>query len=92
MQSFSKVFKALSSEQRLKIIDHLLEVGEYKCYCELGEVVDKDMSVIYRHFKALQDAGVIETRKRGKRLEGRIKNQDKIRELIKIAKEVNNES
>lgn len=63
MQSLTKVFKALSSKQRLKIVKHLLSHGDYKCYCELGDVVEKDLSVIYRHFRALQEAGVLETRK-----------------------------
>ncbi len=92
MQSSSELFKALASEQRIKIVRHLLDKDEYKCYCEMDEVVDKDMSVIYRHFKKLDDAGLLKTRKRGKRLEGRVKNPDKVRKILKIVEEMNNES
>ena len=91
MQSLANVFKVLSSEQRLKIIEHLLEVGEYKCYCELGSVLEKDLSVIYRHFKKLENVNLIETRKRGKRLEGRVKEPEKVEKLMKIMEEIKNE-
>lgn len=74
------------------MIRHLLGEDDYKCYCEMDEVVDKDMSVIYRHFKKLDDADLLETRKRGKRLEGRVKNPDKIRKILKIVEEIKNES
>lgn len=75
----------------MEIVRHLLEVGGYKCYCELEDVVEKDMSVIYRHFRTLQEAGILETRKRGKRLEGRVKNPEKIKKILKIAEEIKNE-
>ena len=91
MQELSRVFKALSSEQRLKIVKHLLEIDEYKCYCELDGVVEKDMSVIYRHFRTLADSGILETRKNGKRLEGRVKNPDKIKKIFEILEEMKNE-
>lgn len=91
MQNITHVLKALSSKQRLKIVKHLLEVEEYKCYCELDEVIDKDMSVIYRHFQILQEAGILETRKRGKRLEGRVKDPDKIEKLLETVEEIHNE-
>lgn len=92
MQNEAKVFKALSSEQRLKIVEHLLEVGEYKCYCELEGVIDKDQSVIYRHFQALRDSGIIETRKKERRVEGRVKDPDKIKKILEIAEVIKNES
>ncbi len=92
MQKKSKVFEALSSEQRLEIVKGLLEHGDFKCYCEFEDVIKKDLSVVYRHFSKLEDSGVIETRKRGKKLEGRIKKPDKIRKILKNAEEIKNES
>ena len=91
MQSSTEVFKVLSSEQRLKMIRHLLEADEFKCYCELDDVLKKDLSVIYRHFKKLEDAGILETRKKEKRLEGRVREPEKIEKLWKIVEEINNE-
>ncbi|KXB05784.1 hypothetical protein AKJ52_03055 [candidate division MSBL1 archaeon SCGC-AAA382C18] len=91
MQNKSRFFKALSSEPRLKIVKHLLKTDDYKCYCELDDLIEKDMSVIYRHFRTLQESGILETRKRGKRLEGRVKNPEKTEKILKIVEEINNE-
>lgn len=90
MQDISDLFKALASEQRLKILKNLLEEDDYKCYCEMDEVVEKDMSVIYRHFNKLADVGLLETRKRGKRLEGRVKEPEKIRKILEAVEEIKN--
>lgn len=92
MQNKPEIFKALASEQRLKIVNHLLEYGDYKCYCEMDDLIEKDLSVIYRHFKKLNQAGILKTRKRGKRLEGKIKNPEKIRKILKIAERIKDES
>lgn len=88
LERTSKVLKALSSEQRLEIVRELLESDGFRCYCELTDVVDRDMSVVYRHFKKLERAGILETEKKGKRLEGRIRNSEKIRKLLETAGEV----
>lgn len=92
MQNKSDVFEALSSDQRLKIVRALLEHGDYKCYCQFEDVIEKDLSVVYRHFSKLEDSGIIETRKRGKKLEGRVKKPDKIRKMLQIVEDIDNES
>lgn len=92
MQNKLKVFEALSSEQRLKIVQGLLEHGDFKCYCQFEDVIEKDLSVVYRHFSKLEEIGIIETRKRGKKLEGRVKKPDKVRKILKIVEEIKNES
>ncbi len=83
-----RLFKVLGSDKRIEIIKFLLEKEEFTCVCELDEVINRDRSVAYRHFKKLESVGVIKTRKRGKRVEGKIKNPKKIRKLFKISKEV----
>ena len=88
LENTTKILKALSSEQRLRIVKNLLEAEDFKCYCEMTDVLDKDLSVIYRHFRKLGEAGVIETRKKGKKLEGRVKNPRKIKKLLEIVEEV----
>ncbi|MFP4116083.1 MAG: ArsR/SmtB family transcription factor [Candidatus Aenigmatarchaeota archaeon] len=88
LKNVSKILKALSSEQRLRIVENLLEADKFKCYCEMDDIVDKDTSVIYRHFKKLEEADVIETRKKGKKLEGRVKNPEKVKKLLEIAEGV----
>ncbi|MFP4006315.1 MAG: ArsR/SmtB family transcription factor [Candidatus Hadarchaeia archaeon] len=92
MQNNSEIFKALASEPRLRIVKYLLEEDDYKCYCELNTIIEKDLSVIYRHFTKLEEAGILKTRKRGKKLEGKIKNPEEIEKMLKIARSVKNES
>ncbi|MFB6199194.1 MAG: ArsR/SmtB family transcription factor [Halobacteriaceae archaeon] len=82
------VFAALSCWPRLKIIEHLLDEEGYVCICEMDTVIEKDRSVVYRHFKKLEESGVIETRKDGRRVEGRVKKPEKIEKILKNAKEV----
>lgn len=83
-----KLFKALSHENRLKILKFLLEKEDFTCVCELEKLIDRDRSVIYRHFRKLVSAGVLETRKEGLRVEARVKNPEKIKKLFEISKEV----
>ncbi len=83
-----QIFKALSSEPRVALIKELLERGEYTCICEFQDIIDRDRSVAYRHFKKLEKAGLIKTRKNGKRLEAKIKEPNKLKKLLKLSKEV----
>ena len=83
-----RLFKVLGSEKRIQIIKFLLEKDEYTCVCELDKVINRDRSVAYRHFKKLESVGILKTRKIGKRVEGKVKNPEKVEKLFKISKEV----
>jgi ArsR family transcriptional regulator len=58
-----KVFKALSHETRLFIVDELSR-GE-RCVCELTKMVGADISTISKHLSLLREAGIIGSEKRG---------------------------
>lgn len=58
-----KVFKALSHETRLFIVDELSR-GE-RCVCELTKMVGADISTISKHLSQLRAAGIIASDKRG---------------------------
>lgn len=83
-----KTFQVLASAPRIKIIEYLLKNQEPLCYCELEDVIDKDRSVIYRHLKKLEQAGLLSTKKKGKRVECELKNKKKLKKLLSLAKEV----
>lgn len=83
-----QTFQALASKPRLEIIEYLLEEDTPLCYCELEDVVDKDRSVIYRHLKKLEQAGLLKTEKKGKRVECELKNKQRLKKLLNLAKEV----
>lgn len=59
----AKIFKALTDQSRLKIID-LLSCGE-KCACEILEYFDFTQPTLSHHMKVLSDCGLIEVRKEG---------------------------
>lgn len=59
----SKIFKALSDSNRLKIID-ILSCDE-KCACELLENFNFSQPTLSHHIKVLSDCGLIQSRKKG---------------------------
>lgn len=59
-----KIFKALSDEKRLSILD-LLKTGE-KCACVLIEKTNIAQSALSYHMKILCESGIVESRQEGK--------------------------
>lgn len=60
----AKLFKALSDETRLNILE-LLKEGE-KCACRLLEELNIVQSTLSHHMKILCDSGIVAARKEGK--------------------------
>ncbi|MGG5461038.1 ArsR/SmtB family transcription factor [Clostridium sp. B9] len=59
----SRVFKALSDSNRLRIMD-LLSDGE-KCACEILKSFDISQSTLSHHMKILSECGLVKCRKEG---------------------------
>lgn len=59
----SKIFKALSDSNRLKIID-LLSCGE-KCACEILNYFEFTQPTLSHHMKVLIECGLVDSRKEG---------------------------
>lgn len=59
----SRVFKALSDSNRLRIMD-LLSDGE-KCACEILKGFDISQSTLSHHMKILSECGLVKCRKEG---------------------------
>ncbi|MBS3787175.1 winged helix-turn-helix transcriptional regulator [Candidatus Bipolaricaulota bacterium] len=83
-----RLFKVLGSEQRLKLLSHLLQVDGPICYCELEGVINRDRSVIYRHLKKMEEVGLLKTERAGKRVECEVRDEEKVRNLLTLAKEL----
>ena len=62
--SITRQFKALSDENRLRIVD-LLRGGE-RCVCELTDSLDLGQSLLSFHLKTLKDAGLVSDRRDGR--------------------------
>ena len=60
----TRVFKALSNEHRIRILEALRD-GEL-CACEVQVVLDAPQSTVASHLRELKDAGLVNTRRQGK--------------------------
>jgi ArsR family transcriptional regulator len=58
------VFKALASEDRLRVLETLRELE--CCGCELQVVLDAPQSTVATHLRKLKQAGLVNSRKKGK--------------------------
>jgi ArsR family transcriptional regulator len=63
MRELVKVFKALSDETRLRILNLLLE--RECCVCEVMQALDISQTRASRNLSALYDAGLLKLRKDG---------------------------
>ncbi len=61
-----KILKALADETRLKIVEFLLD-GE-KCVCKIFPYVERTQSTVSIQLSKLESAGLIESRREGKRV------------------------
>ncbi|MFH1307185.1 MAG: metalloregulator ArsR/SmtB family transcription factor [Candidatus Micrarchaeota archaeon] len=67
------IFKNLSDETRLGIVEFLLE-GE-KCVCEIFPKVKRTQSTVSIHLSILEEAGIVSSRREGKKVKYRIKDE-----------------
>lgn len=59
-----EVFRAMANEDRLRILE-VLRSGE-SCGCELMVALDAPQSTVSTHLRNLRDAGLVNTRKKGR--------------------------
>lgn len=64
MRNLSRVFKALSDTNRIRILK-MLEVRPL-CVCEITDILNLATSTVSKHLSILRDAGLIEDEKDGK--------------------------
>jgi len=71
MEEAVKILKALSDETRLKILEFLLD-GE-KCVCQIFPHVKRTQSTVSIQLGKLENLGIVESRREGKRIFYKIK-------------------
>lgn len=64
MQDKTKIFRALSDSNRLRILNALQQ--KVLCVCEIRELLDLANSTVSQHLKILKDAGFIIEEKDGR--------------------------
>jgi ArsR family transcriptional regulator, arsenate/arsenite/antimonite-responsive transcriptional repressor len=60
--------KAVADPTRLQVLDLLTSAGP-RCHCELEEALTVPANRLSFHLRVLRDAGLVTTRRRGKRVE-----------------------
>jgi len=73
MKKDFELLKALADETRFKIVEYLLE-GE-KCVCEIFPFVKRTQSTVSIHLGHLEDAGILESKRKGKKIFYKIKDK-----------------
>jgi ArsR family transcriptional regulator len=68
-----ELLKALADETRFKIVEFLL-AGE-KCVCEIFPYVKRTQSTVSIHLGNLEDAGILASRREGKKIFYKIKDK-----------------
>lgn len=73
MDKFTKIFKALSDKNRVRILK-MLEQKEL-CVCEITEILGISISTVSSHLSILNDSGFISVRKEGKWVYAKVNRQ-----------------
>ncbi len=85
MRSLTKLFKALSDTNRLRILK-MLEVKPL-CVCEITEALHLATSTVSKHLSILRDAGFIIDKKDGKWVNYTLQPENKAAILLPIISE-----
>jgi ArsR family transcriptional regulator len=64
MKQLTTVFKALSDEARLRILNLLFRSGEL-CVCDIESITGFTQTKVSRHLHYLKNAGLLDSRQRG---------------------------
>jgi len=81
MEAHIKLLKALADETRMKIVQCLLE-GE-RCACAIVPAIGKAQPTVSQHLKILEEAGVLESRRKGINIWYKI-SSDEVIQIMKI--------
>ena len=71
MKEILTILKCLADETRLNIVNFLL--GGEKCVCEIFPQVKRTQSTVSIQLSKLEDSGIVESRRDGKKIFYRIK-------------------
>lgn len=88
MPEKTNIFKALSNPTRLRIVEFLLN-GE-KCVCEILPQTGRKQSTVSIQLSKLENWGIVESRREGKKIFYRIINP-KIKKILEYVKDERDE-
>lgn len=82
LDKIARFYKSLSEPTRLEILKYFLKNKDCSCTCHLVRYLKKDQSVIFRHIKILEEAGIIKTEKNERYLLCKIIDKKKVKEIL----------
>jgi len=78
----ARYFRALASETRLRILYEIL--ADPKCSQDVAECIGKDVSTAWRHIKVLEDAGIVTSRREGRKIVVYVNDLDTVRRILDL--------
>ncbi|MFH1663596.1 MAG: winged helix-turn-helix domain-containing protein [archaeon] len=82
-----QVFKALSCDSKVKLLEILLKGGK-NCNEVISKKIGLDPSTVSRHLKELREANLIGIHKKGKKTECIVLNKKKVALLLNTARQL----
>ncbi len=86
IKSVAHIFAALANTQRIQILLKLME--DPRCHTDLASCVPIDVSTIWRHVKKLESAGLVKTKREGRRVVVYPCEPGRTQKLLEIAAEI----
>lgn len=80
-----RFFKALSDPNRVSILAYLAESGEEQTCSQVALHFPVDLSVVCRHLATLRDAGILQSKRRGKEVFYRVRTDSLVDLLRNLA-------
>jgi DNA-binding transcriptional ArsR family regulator len=84
----SSVLSALGNSTRLRIVELVSETKRPLHIKAVAEILKKDYAAVYRHVKVLQRSELLEVYEVGRSRVIYLKNDDLVREIVRIAKKI----
>ncbi len=78
----ARYFRALSSETRLRILYEI--IADPKCAQDVAECIHKDVSTAWRHIKVLEDAGIVTSRREGRKIVVYVNDLESLRRILDL--------
>ena len=83
LNKLARYFRALACETRLRILHEI--ISDPKCAQDVASCIGKDVSTAWRHIKVLEDAGIVTSRREGRKIVVYVNNLDAVRRLLELA-------
>jgi len=82
LHRLARYFRALACETRLRIIYEI--IADPKCAQDIAACIGKDVSTAWRHIKVLEDAGIVTSRREGRKIIVYVNDLEALRRILEL--------